>query len=182
MCVLSRSVISDLCNPMDYRLPGSSVHGIFQVVLQDKGAHSCQWRTPTLPFSGWDRVRDRVVQRSTVSHSHQFTNAVVLVPTLSWRAAGLEPFKLHPSDGCILCPGLCCGYVMGRWEAWPFSVGKAERWGVGGKGCSQDCQPTGTLGNSLAHEYRNTTSHQGGEQTLTRAPPRVPSRLHPNRS
>ena len=30
MCVLSCSVISDLCNPMDYRLPGSSVHGIFQ--------------------------------------------------------------------------------------------------------------------------------------------------------
>ena len=30
MCVLSRSVMSDSLQPMDYSLTGSSVHGIFQ--------------------------------------------------------------------------------------------------------------------------------------------------------
>ena len=29
-CALSRSVVSDLCDPMDCSQPGSSVHGIFQ--------------------------------------------------------------------------------------------------------------------------------------------------------
>ena len=28
--MLSRSVVSDSCNPMNYSLPGSAVHGIFQ--------------------------------------------------------------------------------------------------------------------------------------------------------
>ena len=30
VCVLGFSVVSDLCDPMDCSLPGSSVHGIFQ--------------------------------------------------------------------------------------------------------------------------------------------------------
>ena len=30
VCVLSHSVLSDSCDPMDYSLPGTSVHGILQ--------------------------------------------------------------------------------------------------------------------------------------------------------
>ena len=39
-CWLSRSVVSDTCNPMDCSLPGSSVHGIFQARILEWGAIS----------------------------------------------------------------------------------------------------------------------------------------------
>ena len=41
VCV-SRSVVSTLCDPMDYSLPGSSVHGILQ-------ARTLEW--VAIPFS-----------------------------------------------------------------------------------------------------------------------------------
>ena len=34
----SRSVVSDSSDPMDYSLPGSSVHGIFQAKVLEWGA------------------------------------------------------------------------------------------------------------------------------------------------
>ena len=57
MCVLSCSVISDLCNPMDYRLPGSSVHGIFQarilewITISSSKGSSCPGIKPVCPSS-----------------------------------------------------------------------------------------------------------------------------------
>ena len=49
MCVLSHSVVSD-CDPMDYSLLGSSVHGILQ-------ARILEW--VAMPFSrGSSRPRD----------------------------------------------------------------------------------------------------------------------------
>ena len=36
MLALSRSVVSNSCDPMDYSPPGSSVHGIFQARILEQ--------------------------------------------------------------------------------------------------------------------------------------------------
>ena len=37
-CVLVAKLCPTLCNPMDYSLPGSSVHGISQARIMERGA------------------------------------------------------------------------------------------------------------------------------------------------
>ena len=34
VCVLSHSVVSNSCDPIDFSLPGSYVHGILQIKIQ----------------------------------------------------------------------------------------------------------------------------------------------------
>ena len=40
VCVCVSSVVSTLCDPMDYSLPGSSVHGILKARILEWGAIS----------------------------------------------------------------------------------------------------------------------------------------------
>ena len=48
MCVLSCSVVSDFCDPVDYSLPGSSVHGDSPGKDTGVGCHFLlQWIVPT---------------------------------------------------------------------------------------------------------------------------------------
>ena len=54
VCVLSLSAVSDsFCNPVDYSLPGSSVHRIFQ-------ARILEWVAISF-FRGLSQVRDRTL-------------------------------------------------------------------------------------------------------------------------
>ena len=46
-CMLSHSVVSDLCDPMDCSLPGSSVHGILQ-------ARKLEWFAISFLTQGWN--------------------------------------------------------------------------------------------------------------------------------
>ena len=60
MCVLSRSVVSTLCDPMDCSPPSSSVHGILQ-------ARILEW--VAIPFSkGSFQPRDQTHKRSNFLH------------------------------------------------------------------------------------------------------------------
>ena len=54
VCVLSRSVVSDSCDPIDYSLPGSFVHGISQARILERVATSFS------RGSSWRRNRTRV--------------------------------------------------------------------------------------------------------------------------
>ena len=53
VCILSCSVMSDSLDPMDYSLPGSSVHGILQARILDPVA--LQRKIPSPRGSAWPR-------------------------------------------------------------------------------------------------------------------------------
>ena len=54
VCVLSCSVVSNSCDPMDYSLPGSSIHGIFQARILEWVAISSS--TGSSQHRDWTRI------------------------------------------------------------------------------------------------------------------------------
>lgn len=64
----------------------------------------------------------------------------------------------------------------------PFLWGRLKDEARGAGDAPKTANPQARLSTALPMKYRSTTSHQGGERTLTSTPPGVPSWLHPNRS
>ena len=103
-----------LCNPMDYSLPGSSVHGIFQAIV-------LQWID--ISFSkGSSQPRDW----TRVSHIVDRHFTIWAIRDLCVNVTCTTHSVIHPSRGCLLSFSLLSGlrrYQQRRLMA-SCSVGK----------------------------------------------------------
>ena len=71
-----------LCNPMDYSLPGSSVHGIFQArVLEWVAISFSRWSSQPRHWTWDSRIIDR---RFTDVYTHTFVCSCMLVLATLW--------------------------------------------------------------------------------------------------
>ena len=107
-----------LCDPMDCSLPGSSIHGIFQVRVLERGAiASSKGRLPLMKFQKHkSSISDHIssVYFSSVAQScltlcdpmNRITPGLPVI-TNSWRSLTLTSIEsAMPSSHLILCPPL----------------------------------------------------------------------------
>ena len=82
VCMLSHSVVSILCNPMDCSLPGSSLHGIFQAWILEWVANSFS-KTAILQYN-IKKLKKKKIYIPVQERGNEHTDDVRHLPVL-WK-------------------------------------------------------------------------------------------------
>ena len=101
----SYSVLFDSLRPMDYSLPGSSIHGIFQTKYWNgchfllQGLFLTERLNPGLPYCGW--ILYQLSHKKALMHIYIYRYISIFFPW--WWLSGKEP-TCHWGD-TVLTPG-----------------------------------------------------------------------------